>query len=383
MTAEGRLVPLDSMTVSYDVAGIHVIQRSNFANDAVAVNVYLLGGTRQLTAASQGIESLLLSDGAYGTARYPGPAWRAAWGLTGSQLIVEPGADWTMYGFRGIRQEFSSSWDAFTDRLMHPTLASADLAIVRARLIAQNRVASDNPDAYVLGLADSIAFAGHPYGLDPDGTESTLTALDSANLARYAAAQIVKSRMLLVVVGNVSRDQVVSAVSRTLAALPQGHYTWTLPPAPAAFNQSVNLVQRVIPTNYIVGLFRGPEASSPLSPAFRVTLALLSSRLNSTIREQRGLSYAASAAWIERGATAGAVYVSTGAPDTVIPLISNEMGYLKFMPSYVDLHGFTDQFIVEYFAENMTDEAQADFLARAQLYHGDFHKASAMMEDLR
>lgn len=53
------------------------------------------------------------------------------------------------------------------------------------------------------------------------------------------------------------------------------------------------------------------------------------------------------------------------------------------MPSYVNLQDFTYQFIVDYFAENMTDEAQADFLARAQLYHGDFRRASHAMDDLR
>jgi len=383
MTAQGRLVPLDSMTVAYDVAGVHVIQRSNFANDAVAVNLYLLGGTRQLTASTQGMESLLLSDGAFGTARYPGAAWRTAWGLTGSHLILDPEMDWTLYGFRGIRQEFVSSWDAFADRLMHPTLSSADLPIVRARLIAEIRDAGDSPDNYVTRLADSIAFAGHPYGLEPGGTISTLTALDSASVARYASDQIVKSRMLLVVVGNLSREVVVSAVSRTLASLPEGSYTWSLPISPPAFTPSATLVQRTIPTNYVVGEFRGPPASSPEAPAFRVTLALLSSRLNGTIRDQRSLSYSTSAIWIERGTTSGAIYVSTGSPDAAIPLMADEMRFLKYMPSYVNLHDFTDQFIVDYFGANMTDEAQADFLARAQLYHGDFRTASRAMENLR
>jgi len=383
VTAQGRLVPLDSMTVSYDVAGVHVIQRSNFANDAVAVNLYLLGGTRQLTTATQGIESLLLSDGAFGTAKYPGAQWRTAWGLTGSQLILEPEMDWTLYGFRGIRQEFESSWDAFADRLMHPTLSSADLSIVRARLIAGIHVTDDNPDNHVMRLADSVAFAGHPYGLEPSGTISTITALDSANVAQYAANQLEKSRMLLVVVGNVTREQVASAVSRTLASLPAGSYTWSLPASPPPFTPSATLVQRTIPTNYVVGEFRGPPPSSPDAAAFRVTLGLLSSRLNATIREQRALSYSTSAIWIERGTTSGAIYVSTGSPDAAIPLMADEMRFLKYMPSYVDLHDFTDQFIVDYFAENMTDEAQADFLARAQLYHGDYRAASHAMDDVR
>ena len=57
--ADGRLVPLDSITTSFTVGGVHVILRPNYATDAVAVNLYLLGGTRQLTPATQGIEPLL------------------------------------------------------------------------------------------------------------------------------------------------------------------------------------------------------------------------------------------------------------------------------------------------------------------------------------
>ena len=48
-TETGRLVPLDSVTVAYTVGGVQVIQRPNYANDVVAVHLYLLGGRRQLT----------------------------------------------------------------------------------------------------------------------------------------------------------------------------------------------------------------------------------------------------------------------------------------------------------------------------------------------
>ena len=384
VTAEGHLAPLDSVTMSYDVQGLRVIQRPNYANDAVAVNLYLLGGTRQLTAATQGIEALLLHTGEYGTLNYPGGAWRAAWGLTGSRIVVAPDADWTIYGFRGVRQEFDSSWAAFADRLMHPVLGSASIGIVRARLIAANRAATENPDSYVMRFSDSVAFAGHPYGLSPGGTEATLASLDSANLARYLAAQMVKSRMLLVVVGNVSRQQVESAVTRTLATLPAGSYAWTLPAEPPEFRSTVNFKSRSIPTNYVVGTFRGPPAGSRDAAAFRVALALLSSGMNQSIREERGLSYAASAIDVERGATSGVLYVSSSAPHLVMPIIWKQVAQMRDFPQVpVTMRSFTDQFIMEYFGNNMTNAAQADFIARAQLYQGDYHKASASMAELR
>jgi zinc protease len=44
---------------------------------------------------------------------------------------------------------------------------------------------------------------------------------------------------------------------------------------------------------------------------------------------------------------------------------------------------FTDQFVGEYLAENMTSAAQAGFLARAELYEGDYRRATHAMDALR
>jgi predicted Zn-dependent peptidase len=56
---------------------------------------------------------------------------------------------------------------------------------------------------------------------------------------------------------------------------------------------------------------------------------------------------------------------------------------MRNLPTGYTMHDFAEQFIMEYFAENSTNAAQADFLARAELYRGDFHKASQSMDDLR
>jgi predicted Zn-dependent peptidase len=41
------------------------------------------------------------------------------------------------------------------------------------------------------------------------------------------------------------------------------------------------------------------------------------------------------------------------------------------------------QFLTEYFLDNETSGAQADFLARAELYRGDYRAAERFVEDLR
>ena len=381
---DGRLVPLDSVTTSYMVGSVKVIQRPNAANDVVAVNLYLLGGVRQLTPATQGIEKLLLSAAEYGSAKYPGAALRRAWSLTGSELSISPEPDWTFYGFEGIRQEFDSSFAVFADRLMHPTLAQKSVKLASARLLTRLRQRKANPDGLVSMLADSIAFANHPYGLSADGTEQSLATLDSATLGRYVAEQMVQSRMLLVVVGNVKRESIERAVSKTLATLPVGGYQWTLPERLAHPTTNATFVRRSLPTNYILGIFQGPMTSDPDYPAFRIATALLGSRVSESVREEHGLSYAAYAPFMERGVSAGGLYVSTNSPTDVMTLMKKAVADMKDFPiGTVNMRYIAEQWIINYLGENSTSASQADFLARAQLYHGDYRKASDEMESLR
>lgn len=380
--ADGRLIPLDSITTAFTVGGVQVILRPNFATDVVAVNLYLLGGTRQLTTDTQGIEPLLLDVAAFASEHYPADSSRTAWGRTGSRLVVETEADWTLYGFRGIKQEFDSSWNIFADRLMHPALASGDVEVVRRKMLARIHRRYDNPDGFVSFLADSAAFSGHPYALDPDGSESSITRLDSAALARYVATQIVTSRMLVVVVGSVGRMEVEAAVARTLAKLPAGNYQWTLPaPAPRR-SSSVVFASRPVATNYVRGWFQGPSSADPDFPAFRMATAWLSSRVSNAVREERGLSYVARTPMIERGVSAGGIYVTTTNPQIVMPLIKAQFDSMRVLYGY-SMRYLSEQFIMDYYAENSSDAAQADFLARAELYRGDYRKATQAMEDLR
>ena len=388
VTAEGESVPLDSITSAFEVAGVRVIHRPAWANEVVAVNLYLLGGSRQLTPRTSGIETLLLRASEYGTKSYPGERARRAEGLTGSRIVVRPEADWTVFGFHGIVAEFDSTWAVFADRLMHPTLDSAGVEVARAKLLTAARSAGSSPDGSVARLADSIAYGAHPYARSPWGTEASLRAITIRDLRRYHTEQIVRSRMLLVVVGNVSREQLEHAVRRTLGRLPSGTYQWT-PPATWGGDgagrgpHAIAVRHRALPTNYILGYFAGPPASHEDHPAFRLATAILGAQIHARIRNE-GLSYAAYAPFLDRGASGGGVYVSTVSPAASMRVINEIIDGLRRRPmTRASLAAFAEQFIMEYFQENSTNAAQADFLARAELYRGDWRQASRYMAELR
>jgi zinc protease len=379
-----RQAPADTTTASFEVAGVRVIHRRVTANEVVAANLYLLGGTRQLTPDNAGIEALLLDVSQYGTARYSKDELRRRMASLGSAIVIAPDVDWTVFGIRATTAGFDSTWSIFADRLMRPTLDSAEFEQVRSQAATGVRQRRDSPDALVDYLADSLAFAGHPYGLSPLGTERSMERIQLADLRRYQREQMVTSRMLLVVVGNVTRPQIERLVRTTIGQLPRGSYAWTLPAEVPAAPSAYVVEPKSLPTNYILGYFSGPPASSADYEALRVATAVLSGRLFAEIRSRRNLTYAVNAPFVERARAAGGLYVTTVSPDVTLRLMKQEI--IDLQQSYVPAAGLErliQQFITEYFLDNETNADQADMLARAQLYRGDHTRAATFVDELR
>lgn len=373
---------VDSVTVAYEVNGLRILHRRTTATNFFAANLYLLGGARQITAANAGIEPFLLMVSEYGTRSYPGEETRRAVARTGSLMFVSPTYDWTSFEIHGVKEEFDSTWAVFADRLMHPAFDSAGMAIVRERMLASVLSRQTSPDAHVAVLAESLAFRGHPYANDPTGNEASIRAVTADDLRKYAGEQLVTSRMLLVVVGDIPREQLDRAVAGTLGTLSRGNYTWTLPDPWKPAKAEVAAAQRSIPTNYIFGYLPGPQASSPDYPAFEYAMTILGNVVSTVVREEAGLSYAANVSVMRRGATGAGIYVSTTRPDTVIKLVNSIFDFYErdaTIPRPV-LRRAAQSLKTEYLYRMESAASHADMLARAQLYDGDFRAASRRAE---
>ena len=374
----------DTSTAVFDVGGVHVILRRNTANDVVAANLYLLGGTQQFTPQTAGTEPFLLWVSERGTKHYSRDALTSKMAALGSAIVVEPRDDWTMFGFRGTRDTFDSTWAILTDRLMAPTLAPADVEFIRAQVVAGVRQKNDSPDDLVHTLADSLLFAGRPYAIPSTGDERSLSAITAADLQKYRATQMVTSRTLLVVVGNIERARLEKLILPTLGTLPHGAYKWTAPPDPVVRASDVKFVQRPLPTNYLLGYYPGPRSTSPDYQALRIATSVLSGRLFTEIRVRRNLTYDVSAPFIERAISSGGLYVTTVYPDSVLGIMRREIARMQStLLDPENLNVIVQQFITEYFLNNETDAEQANQIARAELYGGDYRLAGQFVEQLR
>ncbi|MDB4892701.1 MAG: peptidase domain protein [Gemmatimonadetes bacterium] len=378
------VAPDSATTEKFDVNGLTVILRRNSANEVVVANLYLLGGARQLTSQTAGIEALILAASERGTKRFPGAALRQRTARLGSTIGIEANDDWSAIGMRAIRSTFDSTWAIFADRVMAPTLDPTEVEIVRDQLLTVAREQSTQPDDAATQLADSLLYINHPNALSPTGTPESIASLTAAQLKQYHTQQFVTSRMLLVVVGNVDRAQLERLVRTSLSTMPRGTYKWSAPPPVVSTGRALAIDNRPLPTNYLLGYAPGPSATDPDYTALRVATAVLSGRLFTEVRSRRNLSYAVEAPFLERANAVGGLYVTTVDPNQVLRLMRQELTTLQTESvDPVGLKRLEQQFITEYYLKNETNADQANVLARAELYQGDFRAADRFMEGLR
>ena len=157
-------------------------------------------------------------------------------------------------------------------------------------------------------------------------------------------------------------------------------------PARPASRTTISLVveQRALPTNYILGYYSGPLANTEDYHALRIATSVLTGRMFSEIRTRQNLTYDVHAPFLDRAASAGGLYVSTASPDTTLKLMHRAVRELQ--EGLLDPDGLQRlerQFLTEYFLDNETNDAQANFLARAQLYRGDYRTADRFVEELK
>lgn len=378
--AQGKALPVpgDTAATMFNVGGLRVIHERRSTNDVVVAQLYLLGGARQITASNAGIEPLVVRTAQYGSGRYPGNVVQQALARTGSAISSSAENDWTVVSLRTIRSELDSAWAVFADGIMHPTLDPADLVRVRTRMLTELVDAESDPNELLRRIARKVGFAGHPYANDPAGADASLRNMTADAAKAYHATQFVTSRMLLVVVGNVDRSTIERLVTSTLAQLPAGNYTWTLPPEMPKRPMGMSIYPRKLASDYIIGIFPGPVANTKDFGPFRVGTSLLGAHMNRVIREDEHLAYAAATTMFDNAAPAGMVYVMTTTPELAMNLVIKQMESVanEGMP-FEAIPWYVSQFSIETLMEKETNAGLASALARGQLIYGDFRQVDA------
>jgi zinc protease len=362
--AQGTSSPVDEFSVN----GLKVILKTNPANDIISVQLYLRGGVANITEATQGIEPLTFGIAAKGSKKYPKEVLNKIIDRTGARISNSATRDYTSISLRCLKRDFNELWDIFADVVMNPALDTVDVALIREDLLSGIRQRKDSPDGQLAELTDEVFYKGHPYQLDPNGTEATVSAITVDQMRKHLAAQLQTSKLLLVVVGNVAKADLMKQVEGTFGTLPRGGYTPTMPVPIKHGAPTLKVVEKQIPTNYIQGTFSAPNLADADQYAMRVAMDVLQWRLFEEVRTKRNLSYAPASGFENQLANRGYIYVTAVQPDTTIKVMLGELKKLQTEPVTAKvLKDRITLFLTNYYLRNETNASQASFLAMFEL----------------
>jgi zinc protease len=233
----------------FQVSGIPVILKPVTANDVIAVRLYIRGGSSNLSPSNAGIESFMLETATHGTAKYSKDAFNERLTETGTSISSDAGYDYSSMALQGVRQHWNEAWDLFTEAALKPSFPASEVELVRAQLVDALKRIPDDPDSYLVYLADSSLYAGHKYAVNPQGTPASIGAITRDALANWHKQRFTRENLLIVVVGNVSRADVTQKIESTFGRLPATGGTAVRAPRLPAVTPAVMVVKRELPTN--------------------------------------------------------------------------------------------------------------------------------------
>lgn len=353
-----------SNTKEINAGGLKIILKKT-PKEVVTASLFVRGGLVNITDAEQGIEPLSIQLALRGgTKSMDKDAFSAASDKLGTTFTSNAARDFSSITMTCLTENWDKSWSLFTDALLNPAMDSTEFGVIKQQLIAGAKQQESNPDSYLRKLVVQQVFSGSPYARFANGVPETLEKLNLENVKAYYSKLLGKKRAYLVVVGNVDEKDLVEKVKNSLAKLPEG----VMPPLPVIngiAKPDVNIKDRDIATNYIMGTLDAPKYFSADGPLFEFAMSIVYDRYFVELRTKRSLSYAPQALYnsgpIYHPITQ--LYISTIDPKQSLQVMTDIINEIK-------KNGFTAKevadkkksYITNYYMTNEASSFQANML---------------------
>ena len=364
--------------------GLKTIHRRITGNEVVAVQIYFRGGARNISDKDAGVESLLFEVASEGTKNFSKSEINRELARMGTVIDADTEYDFSVMMMRTVRRNFDRSWQLLADMILNPNCDEKEVALIKDQIISVLRQQNDSPESSVALLSNKLLYASHPYFNSPIGTVESVRALTSADVRAHHAKLLQTSRMLVVVVGNVTPEEVKRKVEGSFGKLPRGDYKPEAPPIFAkASTPDFQIVERPVATNYIRGSFAAPPLESPDYAAFSITMNILQQLFFQEVRVKRNLTYGADATLLSNGANSAFISVTTPKPNEAISVMFDQIDFMQRQVIRAEgLKAIISGFLTNYYTKLETNDAQAAKLAEYELLGGGWRRDQTWLDEV-
>ena len=245
----------------------------------------------------------------------------------GGQMNAFTSREYTCYYTRTLAEHFELSLDVLADMYLDSRFPAAEWDKERGVILEEINMYEDTPDDLVGEMFNRTLLPNHPYGRPVIGTAESVSSFTRDDIDAYCRRHYSPEQTVLVVAGNIPREQVLQLAEQYLVKEGLQARSWDKPrlEAPVYGTGVVFTHKDIEQVHIMLGVPGVPGDSDDI-----YTLNLLNnilgggvtSRLFQEVREQRGLTYSVYSS-VSSMAVGGSfsAYASTG-PKRVDELIS-------------------------------------------------------------
>lgn len=367
-----------------NINGVKVVVQPS-GNEILEIQTIIKGGVQNYPASKSGIESLALTAlTECGTLKDDKNSFKNKLDKVSAEMGGFTNMDYASVRMNCIKSDFDAVWPLYVDALTIPKFDAKEFERIKQDAVTSLRAQESNPDFSIRKMARQLAFAGKNYAKEPQGTIEIVNSLTPAETKKYFQSIFIRSRIVIVVVGDMDKNELEEKLKGLLSKIPMG--------APfklkkESYTPSANTLkssEKELATNYIVGITGAPLPGTPDYNAYVIAMRLFQQRHFVEIRTKNGLSYAPQAG-LSGGLTPYAnIGVSTKDPNKYVAVARQLIEKIKKEGFTADeLKNAKSRYITQVYYQQETNNAQAAALASNEVVHGNWRRANTIKDDLK
>ena len=367
-----------------NISGVKVIVQPS-GNEIVEILTIIKGGVQNYPANKAGIENLAITAlTECGTLQDDKNSFKDKLDRVSAEVGGSTNMDYASFRMNCIKNDFDVVWPLYVDAMTIPKFDSKEFDRIKQDAITSIKANESNPDNAIDRMARQVAFAGRNYAKEPQGTVATVTSLTAAETKKYYQSIFTRSRMLMVVVGEVDRQKLEEIIRSFLAKVPAGA---PFVPKKESYKPPVTTVKpesKELATNYVQGIMSAPLPGTADYNAFVLAMRIFYDKHFLEVRTNHGLSYAP-AVWFSQGLTPYAnIYVTTTDPNKYIAVARNLIDKIKKDGFVAEaLKDMKATYATNVYSRQETNTAQAGSLAANEVLHNNWRRANTIKDDLK
>lgn len=261
----------------------------------VAIDIAFLGGTSLDAQGKRGAVNLMTGLLEEGSGDLDARGFARATEALATNFGFSSSSEELSISARFLTENFDESVALLRDAIQKPRLDPADIERVRAQVLSGLSYDANDPNDIASKAFASMAYGDHPYGTAEEGTPESVAALTRDDLLEAHKNVLVKDRVLVGAVGDITPQQLGELLDVVLGDLPQSGPALA-PEVEPQIAGGTTVVEFDTPQS--VALFGQRGISFDDEDYFAAVLLNqvlggggFESRLMQEVREKRGLTY--------------------------------------------------------------------------------------------